>query len=148
MGILSLHRAFSSFLYHPPIIPERHGSDLGFLSSIKFLILLSFQFGSLIASVILFHPRRTMATGTIKLFCFVLGDTSSFPVKVGRDDTVGDLKEAIVAKFSTPLPTSSSCTSQIFRTAVRRWVSLVLRVVRCYVGHGKLVNSSKVTWRI
>lgn len=39
-----------------------------------------------------------MATDTVTLFCFILGDTSSFPVMIGRDKTVGDLKDAIVTK--------------------------------------------------
>ena len=34
----------------------------------------------------------------IKLFCWIFGDRKSFPVKISPDETVGDLKEAIVAK--------------------------------------------------
>jgi Crinkler effector protein N-terminal domain len=34
----------------------------------------------------------------IKLFCWIFGDEKSFPVKISPDETVGDLKEAIVAK--------------------------------------------------
>ncbi|RPB27770.1 hypothetical protein L211DRAFT_845789 [Terfezia boudieri ATCC MYA-4762] len=36
---------------------------------------------------------------TIKLFCWVLGDESSFSVKIGLDQTVDDLKKAIIAKI-------------------------------------------------
>jgi Crinkler effector protein N-terminal domain len=32
------------------------------------------------------------------LFCWVFGDARPFPVKINRDKTVGELKEAIVAK--------------------------------------------------
>ena len=34
----------------------------------------------------------------IKLFCWIFGDPKPFPVKISPDETVGDLKEAIVAK--------------------------------------------------
>ena len=34
----------------------------------------------------------------IKLFCWIFGEGKSFPVKISPDETVGDLKEAIVAK--------------------------------------------------
>ena len=54
------------------------------------------------ASSPFFRPNAsilsTMATDTVTLFCFILGDTSSFPVMIGRDKTVGDLKDAIVTK--------------------------------------------------
>jgi Crinkler effector protein N-terminal domain len=34
----------------------------------------------------------------IKLFCWIFGDRKSFPVKISPDETVGDLKKAIVAE--------------------------------------------------
>ena len=32
----------------------------------------------------------------IKLFCWIFGDPKPFPVKISPDETVGDLKKAIV----------------------------------------------------
>jgi len=43
-------------------------------------------------------PSTTMETNTIKLFCWVHGDQSSFPIMICRDETIGDLKKAIVAE--------------------------------------------------
>ncbi|KAF8429653.1 hypothetical protein EV426DRAFT_129533 [Tirmania nivea] len=43
-------------------------------------------------------PSSTMATNTIKLLCWVHGDPSSFPVVIGRDDLIRDLKEAVLVR--------------------------------------------------
>ena len=40
-----------------------------------------------------YHPSDTML-----LFCWVFGDTRAFPVEISPGKTVGELKEAIVAK--------------------------------------------------
>ena len=34
----------------------------------------------------------------IKLFCWIFGDPKTFPVKISPDETVGDLKKAIVTQ--------------------------------------------------
>jgi hypothetical protein len=40
---------------------------------------------------------------SIKLFCLVQKETTPFPVVINRDETVGDLKDAIKAKKAPEL---------------------------------------------
>jgi hypothetical protein len=50
---------------------------------------------------------RATAPST-RVFCWICGDESSFPVYISPEETIGDLKEAILAKEPSTSVTSAS----------------------------------------